>query len=69
MENKTIVKRFKFKRNFLFIQEIKKFLSLIKNKRIIKKNILNLDQEINTLKFAEEIKKKLKFIILYIQIF
>lgn len=56
-KNKIIVKKFKFKRNILFLEEVKKFFSLIKNKEMIKKNNLNLDQEINTLKFAEKIKK------------
>jgi predicted dehydrogenase len=57
IKNKVIVKKFKFKRNFLFLKEIKKFFSLIKNKGITKKNNLDLDKEISTIKFAEEIKK------------
>jgi hypothetical protein len=38
------------------MKEIKKFFLLIKNKKMIKNNNLNIDKEIETLKLAQEIK-------------
>jgi len=38
------------------MKEIKKFFLLIKNKKMIKNNNLNIDKEMETLKLAQEIK-------------
>jgi len=56
IKKKKFVKKFKFEKNFLFMKEIKKFFLLIKNKKMIKNNNLNIDKEMETLKLAQEIK-------------
>jgi predicted dehydrogenase len=52
---KIIVKKFKFKKNDIFIKEIKFFLTKIKSKNIISKS-LNLFNGIKTLRFAIKLK-------------
>ena len=53
--NKTTVKKFIFKKNDIFIKEIKFFLSKIKSKNSISKS-LNLFNGIKTLRFAIKLK-------------
>jgi hypothetical protein len=53
--NKTIVKRFIFKKNDIFVKEIKFFLSKIKSKNNISNN-LNLFNGLKTLRFAIKLK-------------
>jgi predicted dehydrogenase len=53
--NKTIVKKFIFKKNDIFIKELKFFLSKIKSKNNVS-NSLNLFNGIKTLRFAIKLK-------------
>ena len=53
--SKIIVKKFKFKKNDIFIKEIKFFLTKIKSKNNISKS-LNLFNGIKTLRFAIKLK-------------
>jgi hypothetical protein len=53
--SKKIVKKFKFKKNDIFIKEIKFFLTKIKSKNNISKS-LNLFNGIKTLRFAIKLK-------------
>jgi hypothetical protein len=53
--SKKIVKKFKFKKNDIFIKEIKFFLKKIKSKNNISKS-LNLFNGIKTLRFAIKLK-------------
>ena len=50
------VKKFKFKKNDIFINELKFFISRVKSKRMIP-NSLNLYNGIKTLRFALKLKK------------
>ena len=50
------VKKFKFKKNDIFIKELKFFISRVKSKRMIP-NSLNLYNGIKTLRFALKLKK------------
>ena len=52
---KTIVKRFIFKKNDIFVKEIQFFLSKIKSKNNISNN-LNLFNGLKTLRFAIKLK-------------
>jgi hypothetical protein len=54
--NKTIVKKFIFKKNDIFIKELKFFLSKIKSKNKISSS-LNIFNGIKTLRFAIKLKK------------
>ncbi len=54
---KKITKKYKFKRNDIFIKEVKFFLSKIKSKQKISDK-LNLINGIKTLRFALKLKKK-----------
>ncbi len=56
-KDKKIIKRFKFKRNDIFVKEVKFFISKIKSKQKIS-NDLNLSNGIRTLRFALKLKKK-----------
>ena len=53
--NKKIVKRFIFKKNDIFLKEIKFFLSRVKSKNVIPRS-LNLFNGIKTLRFAIKLK-------------
>ena len=53
--NKKIVKRFLFKKNDIFLKEIKFFLSRVKSKNVIPRS-LNLFNGIKTLRFAIKLK-------------
>jgi len=55
-KNKKEVKKFKFKKNDIFIKELKFFISRVKSKTMIP-NSLNLYNGIKTLRFALKLKK------------
>ena len=55
--NKKIIKNFKFKKNDIFIKELKFFISKVKSKTKIPNN-LNLLNGIKTLRFALNLKRK-----------
>ena len=57
MENKTITKKFNFKKNDIFIDELKYFISKVKSKTKIPEN-LNISNGLKTLSFALKLKKK-----------
>ena len=58
-EKKKIIKKFKFKKNDIYLKEVKFFISKIKSKKQIS-NDLNLLHGIKVLKFALELKKNFK---------
>ena len=56
-KNKTITKKFNFKKNDIFIDELKYFISKVKSKTKIPEN-LNISNGLKTLSFALKLKKK-----------
>ena len=58
-DKKKIIKKFKFKKNDIFLKEVKFFISKIKSKKKIS-NDLSLLHGIKVLKFALELKKNFK---------
>ena len=54
---KVLIKRFNYKRNQIFIKEIRYFLSCIKNNKSIDKNY-NIENGIKSLELAINLKKK-----------
>ena len=55
-KNKKLIKKFKFKKNEIFIKELRFFISKVKAKRMISNN-LNIHNGIKTLRFALDMKK------------
>jgi hypothetical protein len=56
---KEKILKFNFKKNDIFIKEIKFFISKVKSKKLISKD-LNLYNGIKTLRFALKLKKNYK---------
>ena len=55
-EKKTIIKKFSFDKNELFLKEMKNFLELIKTKRKCKRYLPNILEDRNTNKLAIDMK-------------
>ena len=60
-KDRTKIKKFRFKKNDIFIKELKFFISKVKSNKMIENN-LNLHNGIKTLRFALKMKKNTRVI-------